>query len=60
MEKEILLYQSLINDLKALIEDARIWYMNEASKEGWSSRTLDRNISTRMQWIPLMNDPAAG
>lgn len=40
-------------------EDARIWYMNEASKEGWSSRTLDRNISIRMQWIPLMNDPAA-
>ena len=28
-------------------ENARIWYMNEAAKEGWSSRTLDRNISTQ-------------
>lgn len=28
-------------------ENARIWYLNEAPKEGWSSRTLDRNISTQ-------------
>lgn len=28
-------------------ENARIWYMNEAVNEGWSSRTLDRNISTQ-------------
>lgn len=28
-------------------EEARLWYMNEASSEGWSSRTLDRNISTQ-------------
>lgn len=28
-------------------EDARLWYLNEASKECWSSRTLDRNISTQ-------------
>ena len=28
-------------------ENARIWYLNEAAKEGWSSRTLDRNISTQ-------------
>ena len=28
-------------------ENARIWYMNEAAKEGWSSRTLDRNIATQ-------------
>ncbi|MGN1394651.1 MAG: YhcG family protein [Succinivibrionaceae bacterium] len=28
-------------------EDSRLWYLNEASKEGWSSRTLDRNISTQ-------------
>ena len=28
-------------------EAARVWYLNEASKENWSSRTLDRNISTQ-------------
>ena len=28
-------------------ETARLWYMNEAVNEGWSSRTLDRNISTQ-------------
>ena len=28
-------------------ENARIWYLNEAPKEGLSSRTLDRNISTQ-------------
>ena len=28
-------------------ENARIWYLNEAPKEGWSSRTPDRNISTQ-------------
>ena len=28
-------------------ENARIWYLNEAAKEGWSSRTPDRNISTQ-------------
>lgn len=28
-------------------ENARIWYLNEAAKENWSSRTLDRNISTQ-------------
>ena len=28
-------------------ENARLWYMNEAVNEGWSSRTLDRNISTQ-------------
>ncbi len=27
--------------------NARIWYMNEAANEGWSARTLDRNISTQ-------------
>lgn len=26
---------------------ARDWYMNEAADNGWSSRTLDRNISTQ-------------
>lgn len=28
-------------------EHARIWYMNEAADEGWSVRTLDRNIATQ-------------
>ena len=28
-------------------ENARLWYLNEASSEGWSSRTLDRNIATQ-------------
>ena len=41
-------------------ENARLWYMNEASNEGWSSRTLDRNISTqyfyRLMQSPKKND----
>lgn len=28
-------------------ETARLWYLNEAANEGWSVRTLDRNISTQ-------------
>jgi len=28
-------------------ETARLWYLNEASKENWSSRVLDRNIATQ-------------
>lgn len=28
-------------------EGARLWYMNEAADQGWSSRTLDRNISSQ-------------
>lgn len=41
-------------------ENARLWYMNEASNEGWSSRTLDRNVSTqyfyRLMQSPKKND----
>lgn len=33
--------------LRVADENARIWYMNEAANEGWSARTLDRNISTQ-------------
>ena len=33
--------------LRVSDESARIWYLNEAAKENWSSRTLDRNISTQ-------------
>lgn len=28
-------------------ETARLWYMKEAASEGWSVRTLDRNIGTQ-------------
>jgi predicted nuclease of restriction endonuclease-like (RecB) superfamily len=37
-------------------ENARIWYMNEAAMEGWSSRILDRNISTQY-YYRLMQSP---
>lgn len=33
--------------LRVSDENARIWYMNEASNENWSTRTLDRNIGTQ-------------
>lgn len=36
-------------------EDERIWYMNEAAKEGWSSRTLDRNIGTQYYYRLLQS-----
>lgn len=37
-------------------ENARLWYMNEAARESWSSRTLDRNISTQY-YYRLMQSP---
>lgn len=37
-------------------ENARIWYMNETAEQGWSSRTLDRNISTQY-YYRLMQSP---
>ena len=40
-------------------ENARMWYMNEAAQEGWSSRTLDRNISTQY-YYRLMQSPKKG
>ena len=33
--------------LRVTDENARYWYMKEAVAENWSSRTLDRNISTQ-------------
>lgn len=36
-------------------ENARLWYMNEAANEGWSSRTLDRNISTQYYYRLLQS-----
>lgn len=37
-------YRSL---LRVQNEDARKWYLAEASKEHWSTRTLDRNINSQ-------------
>jgi len=36
-------------------ENARYWYMKEAVDENWSSRTLDRNISTQYYQGLLQN-----
>jgi len=36
-------------------EDARLWYMNEAFQNGWSTRTLDRNISTQYYYRLLQS-----
>lgn len=33
--------------LRVQDEGARLWYLNESAREGWSSRTLDRNISVQ-------------
>lgn len=42
--------------LRVADENARLWYLNEASKENWSSRTLDRNIQTQY-YYRLMQSP---
>ena len=42
--------------LRVLDDNARLWYMNEAANEGWSVRTLDRNISTQY-YNRLMQGP---
>ena len=36
--------------LRVSDENARIWYMNDAANEGWSARTLDRNIGTQYNY----------
>ena len=36
-------------------EDARIWYMNEASSQLWSTRELERNINTQYYHRLLAN-----
>ena len=41
--------------LRVSDENARIWYMTEAAKEGWSSRTLDRNIGTQYYYRLLQS-----
>lgn len=42
--------------LRVTDENARIWYLNEASSQGWSSRTLDRNVSTQY-YYRLLESP---
>lgn len=42
--------------LRVQDDNARIWYMNETSKEGWSSRMLDRNIGTQY-YYRLLKSP---
>ena len=42
--------------LRVKDEKARLWYLREASQEGWSSRTLDRNISTQY-YYRLLKSP---
>jgi hypothetical protein len=42
--------------LRVTDENARLWYMNEASENGWSVRTLDRNIGTQY-YYRLMQSP---
>lgn len=42
--------------LRVSDRNARVWYMKEAAEEGWSSRTLDRNIATQY-YYRLMQSP---
>lgn len=41
--------------LRVADEDARMWYLNEAVSDSWSSRTLDRNISTQYYYRLLQS-----
>ena len=41
--------------LRVADENARLWYLNEAASEGWSSRTLDRNIATQYYYRLLQS-----
>lgn len=41
--------------LRVQDENARMWYMNEASNENWSVRTLDRNIGTQYYYRLLQS-----
>ena len=42
--------------LRVQNEDARKWYLAEASKEHWSTRTLDRNINSQY-YFRLLQSP---
>ncbi|MCI8646333.1 MAG: DUF1016 domain-containing protein [Firmicutes bacterium] len=41
--------------LRVADDDARMWYMKEAANEGWSTRTLDRNIGTQYYYRLLQS-----
>lgn len=41
--------------LRVTDDKARNWYMNEAIREGWSSRTLDRNIASQYYYRLLQS-----
>lgn len=41
--------------LRVADESARLWYLKEAAQEGWSSRTLDRNIGTQYYYRLLQS-----
>lgn len=41
--------------LRVADDAARNWYMNEAISEGWSSRTLDRNIASQYYYRLLQS-----
>lgn len=41
--------------LRVTDDDARYWYMHEASKEMWSVRTLDRNIASQYYYRLLQS-----
>ena len=45
--------------LRVSDENARYWYMKEAVDENWSSRTLDRNISTQYYYRILQTPKKA-
>ena len=56
-------YQStadIVSDARTIIEsandDARTWYAREASEQGWSVRTLARNIGTKYYERLLLSD----
>ena len=36
--------------LRVADDNARYWYMHEASQEMWSTRTLDRNINNKTEY----------
>lgn len=46
--------------LRVKDNDARFWYMNEAANDGWSSRTLDRNIGTQYYYRLLKAPKSEG
>ena len=41
--------------LRVADDNARYWYMREASKEMWSVRTLDRNIASQYYYRLLQS-----